>query len=62
MGLDENDFALFRNIYKEIQRMNNLKEMELKQQMFFIELVEEMIPIEDTRKRMLHEKNMIRRY
>ncbi len=62
MGLDENDYLLFKNIYKEMIRMNDLKNQELNQQMFLIELIEEMLPIEDNRKRMLHEKNMKRRY
>lgn len=61
MGLDENDYLLFKNIYKEMIRMNDLKNQELNQQMFLIELIEEMLPIEDNRKRMLHEKNMKRR-
>lgn len=61
MGLDENDYLLFKNIYKEMIRMNDLKNQELNQQMFLIELIEEMLPIEDNRKRMLHEKNMRRR-
>lgn len=61
MGLDENDYLLFKNIYKEMIKMNDLKNQELNQQMFLIELIEEMLPIEDNRKRMLHEKNMRRR-
>lgn len=61
MGLDENDYLLFKNIYKEMIKMNDLKSQELNQQMFLIELIEEMLPIEDNRKRMLHEKNMKRR-
>ena len=62
MGLDENDYLLFKNIYKEMIRMNDLKNQELNQQMFLIELIEEILPIEDNRKRMLHEKNIKRRY
>ena len=61
MGLDENDYLLFKNIYKEMIKMNDLKNQELNQQMFLIELIEEMLPIEDNRKRMLHEKSMRRR-
>ena len=58
MGLDPADFGLLKNIYQEIEKMNKLKEQELQQQMFFIEIIEECLPIDDTRKKQIHQKSI----
>ena len=60
MGLDSADFGLLENIYREIEKMNKLKEQELQQQMFFIELIEECLPIDDARKKQIHQKTIRR--
>ena len=46
------------NVSIEVDKLINLKELELKQQWFFIELIEECLPISDGKKRILHEKAM----
>lgn len=46
------------DIRKELQTANNLKRQELKQQMFFIELIEEVLPLNDNVKRNIHMRNM----
>lgn len=43
-------------IRKELQNANDLKKKELRQQMFFIELIEEALPLDDNVKRSIHQR------
>ncbi len=45
-------------IAKKLDKLIELKEIELKQQRFFIELIEEVLPIDDNVKRRVHEKTI----
>jgi len=45
-------------IVKKLDKLIKLKEMELKQQRFFIELIEEVLPIDDNVKRRVHERTI----
>lgn len=58
MGLDPADYGLLKSIHNELEQMNKLKKMELEQQIFLIELIEEILPIPDNRKRQLPQKNI----
>lgn len=53
-----NQRHLLSHILRELHRSNDLKERELKQQWFFIELIEEVLPIDDGKKRGLHQRVM----
>ena len=53
------------SINEKLDKMNYLKERELvlkerelKQNRFFIELIEEILPLDDARKRIIHEKTI----
>lgn len=52
------DNSLLDDILHELRVANNLKQKELRQQMFFIGLVEEALPIGDDKKRMIHQRFM----
>lgn len=45
-------------IVRKLDKLIELKEMELKQQRFFILLIEEVLPIDDNVKRQMHEKTI----
>ena len=47
---------LLSQILREIEKSNNLKERELRQQLFFIELFEECLSIDDAKKRGCHQR------
>ena len=52
------DNSLLNDILYELRVANNLKQKELRQQMFFIGLVEEALPIGDDKKRIIHQRFM----
>lgn len=52
-----NEKDILKDICMELRTANNLKKQELAQQWFFIELIEEVLPIDDSKKRVLHEKS-----
>ena len=52
------DSSLLNDILHELRVANGLKQRELKQQMFLIALVEEALPIDDGKKRMIHQRYM----
>ena len=54
-AISKEEFILSQ-ILTELTRANMLKEKELKQQRFFIELIEEVLPISDGKKRAIHQK------
>lgn len=47
---------LLSQILREMEKSNKLKERELRQQLLFIELFEECLPIADGKKRGCHER------
>ena len=59
--LNNTEFLLTQ-IFTELRTSNKKKKKELKQQLFFIELIEEALPIDDGKKRVIHEKTIRRSY
>lgn len=62
--LSEKAMEELSGIREELYRQNelkrtelNMKKEELAQQWFFIELIEEVLPIDDNKKRILHERS-----
>ena len=45
-----------REIAMELRRSNDLKEKQLKQEYFLIELIEEVLPLDDIKKRHCHQR------
>ena len=56
-GFNNMEFLL-NQIFIELRKSNELKERELRQQLFFTELIEETLPIDDNKKRIIHQKTM----
>lgn len=52
-----NEKDILKDICMELRAANNLKRQELSLQWFFIELIEEVLPIDDGKKRVLHERS-----
>ena len=57
MDIMTNEKDILIDIRLELREANNLKKQELAQQWFFIELIEEVLPIDDGKKRVLHERS-----
>lgn len=55
MMTNEKDILI--DIRLELREANNLKKQELAQQWLLIELIEEVLPIDDNKKRILHERS-----
>ena len=53
-----NQEHLLSQILNELREFNKLKQQELKQQKLFIELIEEVLPIHDGKKRAIHQRIM----
>lgn len=64
-SISYNDIVSMSEIVHKLDKLNRLKqwelelkERELKQQMFFIELIEEVLSLDDVQKRSIHQRTM----